>query len=311
MRVLVVGAGAIGGYFGGRLAEAGRDVTFMVRAGRAAQLARDGLVIRSPRGDAHLPAPAFVTTEQIAGPYDLVLLSCKAYDLDSAMDGVAAAVGPGTVILPLLNGINHVDALEARFGAAHVFGGQCAISATLGASGEVLHLAEGAALSFGARDAAGAGLVAAVGGVLLGAPGFDARASEAIMQDMWEKWVFLATLAAMTCLMRSAVGDIVTAGGAAAVRGVLDECRAAAAAAGFAPREAHVAWATKMLTSAGSAFTASMLRDVEAGGRTEADHVIGDMLRRRDAALGDEGGLLRVAYLHLKAYEARRVRQGG
>jgi 2-dehydropantoate 2-reductase len=308
MRVLVVGAGAIGGYFGGRLAEAGRDVTFLVRPGRAALLARDGLVIRSPRGDVVL-APATVLAEQIERPFDLIVLSCKAYDLDSAMDGIARAVGRGTVILPLLNGIAHIDALDARFPGAHVFGGQCAISSTLDRSGAVLHLADGASLSFGARDAAGAERVAAVSAVMLGTAGFEARASPAIMQDMWEKWVFLATLAAMTCLMRSAVGDIVTAGGEGAIRGVFEECRSTAAAEGFAPRETHTTRSLAMVTSPASKFTASMLRDVENGGRTEADHVIGDLLRRRDAHFGGEDGLLRVAYLHLKAYEARRLRE--
>jgi 2-dehydropantoate 2-reductase len=116
MRVLVVGAGAIGGYFGGRLLEAGRDVTFLVRPRRAAELAQTGLVIRSKLGDMNLPAPPTVTSDTLRQAFDLVILSCKAYDLDDAMTSFAPAVGPETVILPLLNGMRHLDALEARFG---------------------------------------------------------------------------------------------------------------------------------------------------------------------------------------------------
>jgi 2-dehydropantoate 2-reductase len=116
MRILVVGAGAVGGYFGGRLLEAGRDVTFLVRTRRAGELAEHGLTIRSPLGDFHRPSPPVVSPEALAGPFDLVLLSCKAYDLDGAMESFARAVGDGTTILPLLNGMRHLDALADRFG---------------------------------------------------------------------------------------------------------------------------------------------------------------------------------------------------
>src|ERR1700730_494583 len=135
MRILVVGAGGIGGYFGGRLLEAGRDVTLLVRPRRAAELARTGLSIRSPLGDVHVPAPPTVSAERLAGAFDLVLLSCKAYDLEGAMDSVAPAVGADTAILPLLNGMRHLDLLEARFGAGKVLGGQCLISTVLDVDG--------------------------------------------------------------------------------------------------------------------------------------------------------------------------------
>ncbi len=152
MRVLVVGAGAIGGYFGGRLLVAGCDVTFLVRPRRAAELARTGLVIRSKFGDIDLSAPPMVTADTLREPFDIVLLSCKAYDLDDAMAAFAPAVGPQTVILPLLNGIRHLDALEARFGANHVLGGQCQISAVLDPNGQIVHLSDSHSLSFGERD---------------------------------------------------------------------------------------------------------------------------------------------------------------
>src|SRR6476619_7075840 len=140
MRTLIVGAGATGGYFGGRLLEAGRDVTFLVRPRRAAQLAERGLVITSPVGDVRLPTPPTVQADALREPFDVVLLSCKAYDLDDAIASFAPAVGPETVILPLLNGMRHVDTLETRFGADAVLGGLCMISSTLDDDGTIRHL---------------------------------------------------------------------------------------------------------------------------------------------------------------------------
>ena len=192
MRILVVGAGAIGGYFGGRLLEAGRDVTFLVRPRRAEQLARDGLVIRSRLGDVERPAPT-VVAEALRAPFDLILLSCKAYDLDDAIASFAPAVGRETAILPLLNGMRHLDALEQRFGARAVLGGQCAISTTLDAEGRVLHLNDAHFLSFGERDGAMSARVEAIAADFAGAK-FDARASGAILQEMWEKWVLICTV---------------------------------------------------------------------------------------------------------------------
>ena len=149
MRILVVGAGALGGYFGGRLKEAGRDVTFLVRPRRAEQLAKTGLVIRSPRGDVTIAQPPTILAEKLHTPFDLILLSCKAYDLPSAIDSFAPAVGPNAAILPLLNGMKHMDLLGTQFGAAAVLGGQCIISATLDAEGRVIHLNDLHFLSFG------------------------------------------------------------------------------------------------------------------------------------------------------------------
>jgi len=308
-RILVVGAGAIGGYFGGRLLAAGRDVTFLVRPGRAAALARDGLVIASPRGDLHLPAPPTVTADALRAPFDVVLLSCKAFDLDAAMQDFAPAVGERTSIVPVLNGIRHLDALDVRFGAARVLGGQCTISATMEPGGRIVHLAEMHVLGFGERDGARSPRLAAVAAALGGA-GFDANASETVMQEMWEKFVFLATLAGITCLMRAPVGAIVAAGGTGLVRALLAACGATAEAAGYAPRPAFLQRAEAMLTGEGSGLTASMLRDIARGGAIEAEHILGDLLRRHEATIGPAPEILRAAYVHVAAYEAQRVLNG-
>ena len=306
MRILIVGAGATGGYFGGRLLQHGRDVTFLVREQRAAQLARHGLVIRSATGDVDLPAPPTVLAANLRAPYDLILLSCKAYGLEQAMADIAPAVGPDTAILPLLNGMRQLDLLDARFGVERVLGGQCVIAATLDAQGAVQHLNQSHSLTFGERDGSASERMQRITQSLTGA-GFDARPSRTILQDMWDKWVFLATLAGITCLLRGSVGAIVTApGGRAAALTLLEECRAVAERSGHAPGEAIMQRAGSVLTEAGSSLTASMLRDLQHGHAIEADHVIGDMLARADRP-ADERSLLAVVYAHLKIYEDSRA----
>ncbi len=307
MRILVVGAGAIGGYFGGRLLQAGRDVTFLVRPRRATQLAKTGLVIRSPVGDVTLSNPPIVMADAISAPYDLVLLSSKAYDLAGAADSFAPALGPDSAILPLLNGMAHLDYLKGRFGKDKVLGGQCVISATLDAEGRVLHLLETHSLSFGELNGAVSARAEAIAAAFAGAK-FDPRLSTVILQEMWEKWVFIAATAAATCLMRATVGDIVAADAVDLPQRLFDECAAIATAHGFEPREASRARSLTMLTTPGSRLAASMLRDIEHGAPIEADHIVGDLLQR-GASVGKEFPLLRIAYAHLKAYEERRRRE--
>ncbi|MDI9847461.1 2-dehydropantoate 2-reductase [Rhodoblastus sp. 17X3] len=307
MRILVIGAGAVGGYFGGRLAQAGRDVTFLVRPRRAAELRQNGLTILSPLGDWRLAAPQLATAENLDGTYDLILLSCKAYDLEAAMESFAAAVGPETTILPLLNGMRHIDALSARFSAEKVLGGLCMISATLSGDGVISHLNTTHGLTFGDLDGARSPRVAAVAELFAGV-GFDARESVSVRQEMWEKWIFIAALAGATCLMRAAIGDIVAAGAGDIAAGLFDECALIAESNGFPPRQGHVEMTRQILTQHGSPMTASMLRDIEAGARIEADQILGDLLRRADGKAG-EPMLLRIAYAHAKAYEARRQRE--
>ncbi|WP_312319901.1 2-dehydropantoate 2-reductase [Stenotrophomonas sp.] len=310
MRILVLGAGGTGGYFGGRLAQAGVDVTFLVRPARAAQLAQDGLVIRSPLGDATFPVQ-YVTADGLAAlaaekPFDLVILSCKAYDLESSIDAIAPAVSSRTTVLPILNGLRHYAALDARFGRNAVLGGLCFISATKAPDGAVLHLAPAAKLTFGERDNTGASArVLALAAACVQA-NVDHLASDAIGQEQWVKYTFLTALAAGTCLMRADVGTIVgTDEGEAIMRGLYAECLAVAEAADEPVPEKAQGIALGALTQAGSALKASMLRDLEAGQQVEAMQIVGDMrLRAREA--GVLAPLLAVAYAHLQAYEASR-----
>ena len=307
MRFLVVGAGALGGYFGGRLLEAGRDVTFLLRPRRAAQLAKTGLVVQSPFGNLQLPALKHVLAEDIEAPYDVVVVGSKAYDLDSTMDSFAPAVGPNTAILPLLNGMKHIDRLAGRFGEERVLGGLCMISATLDDEGRVLHLNDMHGLSYGERAGGRSARADAIAAQFAGAK-FDATASETIAQDMWEKWVFIASAAGLTSLMRASIGDIVAAGGQDVALAIFDECCAIAAHNGFAPRPAALQRGRAVVTTAGSPMTASMYKDIVRGAPVEADHILGDLLRRAPDADAPTPSVLRVAYVHLKAYEAQRAR---
>jgi 2-dehydropantoate 2-reductase len=305
MRILVVGAGAIGGYFGGRLLQAGRDVTFLVRLRRAAELASAGLVIKSPNGDVTLKDPPTVQADKLDETFDVVLLSCKAFDLDDAIKSFAPAVGPQTAIVPLLNGMLHMDVLDKKFGRERVLGGLCAIAVTLNDKREVVQLAPMQSLNFGERDGKMSDRVRAIAEVFASG-NFGSVASERITQEMWEKWVFLASLAASTCLMRTSVGNILAApGGKDFMLGMLDECSAVATAEGHAPSGPFFERVRGMLTTEGSEMTASMFRDIKAGAPVEADHVIGDLIARGDAAKVPVPRL-RTAYTHLKAYEKQR-----
>ena len=308
MRILVIGAGALGGYFGGRLLQAGRDVTFLVRERRAAQLAKTGLVIRSATGDANLPNPRTVLAKDLHEPFDLILLSAKAYDLASAADSFAPAVGPNTAIVPVLNGMAHLDYLGERFGTRAVLGGQCLISATLDPEGRIIHISDLHLLSFGEQDGTKTERAQAILAALSGAR-FDVNLSNTILQEMWEKWAFIATSAGITCLMRASFGDIVTAGAGDLTTRLYDECCAIAKANGFPPRETTVQRSLGMFTSPTSILTASMMKDMERGAPIEGDHVIGNFLQRGGGS-PSAFPLLRIAYAHLKSYEARRKREG-
>lgn len=306
MRILVIGAGALGGYFGACLVRAGRDVTFMVRPKRAVQLAQTTLQVRSPHGDFVVPAKT-ISPDAIRGPFDLILLGVKSYSLDEAMDQFAPAVGPDTAILPVLNGMGHIDRLTARFGARHVLGGVANISAGLDADGHVIHFIPLHDLIFGEVAGGTTKRIHALEAVIGGA-GFDARASDAVMHNMWEKFAQLGLGAGITCLMRASIGDILAApGGRETMFALYDECRAVATAAGFPPRPNMVELAHKLITTEGSPLKWSMLRDIERGSTTEGEHILGDMVARA-RRLGIATPILDLARTHVAAYEIARAK---
>jgi 2-dehydropantoate 2-reductase len=311
MKILVLGAGATGGYFAGRIAQVGADVTFLVRERRAAQLAANGLVVRSPLGDFTVRAQ-FVKQPEVRPEYDLVFLTCKAYDLDSAIESIRPAIGPAAHVMPLLNGLVHIDRLASEFGAARVVGGTCGIQGTLTPEGEVRQLGQIHRIAYGLLPGTGAdarGKLETLHGFFKQTP-VDAVLADDILLELWEKFVLLTTMASMTTLMRGGIGDALAADeGEAIVEETLQACAQTAARAGYTVRDRQMAAYRKLLFARGSEFAASMLRDIEGGRRVEADHVVGDMLKRARAA-GVDPGPLRIAYAHLQAYQAKRKREG-
>jgi 2-dehydropantoate 2-reductase len=303
MRIMVLGAGAVGGYFGGRLAAAGEDVTFLVREGRARQLA-DGLRIESPHGDATVPVQV-VEAGQAAPTPDIIMVACKSYGLWDAMEAIAPHIRSETVILPVLNGLNHIPVLASRFSEAIIWGGVAQIGATLAPDGTVRHMSDFHALTVGPRGDDGTIVLAERFVEALQRAGTQGRLSRHIIQDLWDKWVFLAALAAATCLVRAPVGRILAADGERLVLALLDECTRIAEAEGHRPAEEPMRRYRQILTAPGSEMTASMQRDMAAGGPTEADHIIGDLIRRGDAH-GIDTPMLAVAWTNLQVYEAGR-----
>jgi 2-dehydropantoate 2-reductase len=303
VRILIVGAGATGGYFGGRLAQAGKDVTFLVRPGRQGTLTRRGLRIKGPDGE-FVVQPRTITAGSVDGPYDLILLAVKSYALEQAMLDMAPAMGPRTVVIPLLNGLRHIDQLVGAFGPERVWGGTCVIMAMLDDDGDVVVLTGLHRLGFGPLDSGDDDRLADVTYALEGDE-FDSNPSRTIVADMWEKWVLLASLGAITTLMRATIGDINRApGGAAFAQAVAAEAVATAAAAGHAPRPGAAAVFESMVSST-APTTSSMYRDMAAGQPVEADAILGDFVAEA-AERGVAVPLLSAAYTHLSLYAAAR-----
>jgi len=300
--ILMLGAGGVGGYFGARLVQAGVDVSFLVRPERAAFLTSRGLQVGSPHGDFHVDATC-ITAQALApvsaSPYDAVLIAPKAYDLDEALAAVAPAIGPDTFIVPLLNGLAHLDVLDARFSAQRVIGGVAHVAATLLADGSVQQLNPVHVITLGGRCEVTAGAASELAAVFAPAA-FSTVLSNDIMATLWEKWTFLSALAGITTLMQGAVGAVVaTQHGDALVRRLYSECLAVAERSGSPVSEKAQARSLRTLTEPGSSFSSSMQRDLQAGLRTEHDHVLGD-LSRRAALLGVDAPLLSAAYAHLQ-----------
>ncbi|TGQ66069.1 ketopantoate reductase family protein [Mesorhizobium sp. M00.F.Ca.ET.186.01.1.1] len=303
-RILVLGAGGIGGYFGGRLVEAGADVTFLVREGRRDLLKRRGLRIESQFGNVELDVRTAVASD--VGPdYDVVILTCKAYDLEDAVKTIAPALAASGVVLPLLNGVAHIDILNEAFGRNRVMGGSARIQVTLTEDGIVRQLDDWRAITFGEQSGEVTKRVDTLRVLFEAARGVEVHAVSDIMQRMWEKLVHLATAAAMTCLMRANVGEIVrTPDGGAIFLKLLGTVSAIAAARGYRPSSEFLDAYRRTFSQPDSLYTTSMLRDIERRGRTEVDHIIGFMLRMAEGTGVDVLTLL-LAYTHIKAYEQR------
>jgi 2-dehydropantoate 2-reductase len=305
MKFLILGAGAIGGYVGGRLTEAGRDVTFLLRDARREQLERDGLRIESTYGDFAGPVKT-ISQAELTPDYDLILLTCKAYDLDDALAAIAPGIGSETMVFPILNGLGHIAIMNDRLGAEHVLAGTVKISAARQADGTIKHMNDWRWLNFGEQAGGISDRVSALRDALDGATGLEPVALENAMQEMWEKMVHLATAAGMTTLMRANVGQIVrTKEGASLFQHFLATTAEVAKRSGHPPSDAFMANYRALFADPESKYATSMLRDIEAGNRSEGEHILG-MLLTTAREVGIDEPLLATAYAGVKAYEARQ-----
>jgi 2-dehydropantoate 2-reductase len=304
MRILVVGAGAVGGYFGARLVQSGADVTFLVRASRAARLRSEGITLVSPEGARTSVPVATTSADELRDPYDLILLAVKATSLDAALEDIMPAVGDETVVLPVLNGIGHIDKLEKRVGWQHVLGGVSIVATQLDRDGAIHRLAPGASITFGELDGASSSRVDSIAKLFAPAD-FDSRASNTIVQDMWEKWLFMAAGGATTVLLGGTVGEInAVKGGTDSVRTIVAEVTSILDAAGHAARPEASSRVLATLTAPGSPFTTSLYRDFVGGRPTEVESILGDLIRV-GTSNGISSPLLSAATVRLRVHQAK------
>ncbi|WP_406687606.1 ketopantoate reductase family protein [Rossellomorea vietnamensis] len=301
MRILVVGAGAVGGYFGGRLAEKGEDVTFLVRDKREHQLKEHGLHIESVHGDYHYQ-PKTLKAGEKAEPFDVVILSTKAYHLEGAIDSLHPFVGENTMILPLLNGMSHVDDLIQAFGEEKVIGGLCFVESTLDDSGKVIQTSPIHDLVFGERNGNRTDRITRLEEVFSGTKA-SFRLSDSIEQEMWHKYLFITTLSGVTSLYRAPIGPIRETGeGEGRIKAVLSQ-------AAMVMRKLDAPLAENIedalydkISGMGYSMKSSLQRDMEKNLSVEADHLYGfllDAAESQDIVVPD----LRLIYGNLKIYE--------
>ena len=308
MRFLVLGAGALGGYFGGMLVKGGADVTFLVRPKRAAQLQRDGLIVKTQDGGELRTQVKTVQQGQLDGPFDVILLSCKAYDLDGAMEAIAPAMTGSSVIVPVLNGVRHIDILSERFGRECVLGGLTIINAALLADGTIQQSQMRINITMiGELDGRLSDRCTAIK-TALEAGGISVQVVDKILVMMWEKFLGFTCNATIASLTRSRAGVIArTIDGASFVTAVIDECAKVVAALGYPPLPAFdtARVITGVFSEPGSTYGPSLLIDMEDGRPTEGEHTVGDLAERASKA-GISAPLLTAARCNLQAYEINR-----
>ncbi|PGS52558.1 2-dehydropantoate 2-reductase [Bacillus sp. AFS041924] len=301
MRILVLGAGGVGGYFGGRLVEKGEDVTFLVRANRKKQLEENGLVIHSVHGDYSFQ-PNLITAESSAEVFDIVLFSTKSYHLNNAINDVKPFVGDQTVIIPLLNGIAHLNPLKQAFGEEQVIGGLCFIETTLNENGEVVQTSKAARLVFGEFHSKETERIKRIANAFNGSKA-DFVHSNQIERDMWHKYLFITVMSGVTSLIRVPIGPIRESdGGSAIIRELFEECANIMRAYGAPISENIVDEHMKSIDALGYKMKSSLQRDMEKGSLVEGDHLQGYLLELAEKK-AITAKLLKLVYQNIKVYQ--------
>ncbi len=304
MRMLIVGAGGTGGYFGARLLEKGEDVTFLVRKKRQQQIEENGLIVKSIHGDMEF-SPKTIVSGTPAGDFDVVMLSTKAYHLQQAIHDIKPYIGPRTLILPLLNGISHMDILAETFGVSNLLGGLCFIETTLDSEGNVVQTSPAHDLVFGELSGQETERIAELEAALSGTKA-NIRRSNHIEQDMWHKYLFITTLSGVTSLFSSPIGPIrEQESGLETIQMLLREAaetmRRAEAPIVQDIEETQV----KRVMDMDYTMKSSLQRDMEKGLPTEAEHFFGYLLRLAKSN-SVQTPLISAIYTNLKLYEANR-----
>jgi 2-dehydropantoate 2-reductase len=300
MRILVLGAGGIGGYFGGRLAEKGEDVTFLVRSKRKQQLEKNGLVIHSVKGDFSF-VPKLITKSDNTDPFDIVLLSTKAYHLEEAINDLKPFVGDKTVIIPLLNGVSHLSPLKEAFGKK-VIGGLCTIETTLNNSGDVVQSSAFDQLVFGELEHQETDRIQQIADTFSGTKAKFVLSNK-IMQDMWHKYLFITVMSGVTTLMRAPMGPIRESdGGRDFIRGLYKEATKIMRACNAPIADNIEEEQMKSIDKLSYDFKTSMQRDMEKGLLIEGEHLQGNLLELAKQ-FHIEAPILKVIYQNLKVYE--------
>lgn len=301
MRILVLGAGGVGGFFGGRLVEKGEDVTFLVRSKRKKQLEERGLVIRSVNGDFSFQ-PKLITKEDQTAPFDVILFSTKAYHLNEAIQDLKPFVGESTVIIPLLNGIAHVSLLQKEFGEEKVIGGLCFIETTLNNQGEIVQTSAANRLMFGEMKSQDSERIKHISKAFAGTKS-SFILSENITQDMWHKYLFITVMSGVTTLMSAPIGPIgESEGGRDFIQNLFEECMEIMRCVGAPIKDNIVQEHMKIIDKISYNMKSSMQRDMEKGSSIEAKHLQGYLLDVAEQ-FSIEAPLLGAVYQNLKVYE--------
>lgn len=301
MKILILGAGAVGGYFGGRFTEAGIDTTFLTRSKRAEFLNEKGLTIKSALGNGNYKVKT-ILSKDIKETYDYIILTCKAYSLEEAINDIKPAIGKNTYILPLTNGLKHYEILGEKIGKEKIIRGFCFVNSKLSPEGEIIHASKLQKIVFGGHNES------TIKGCnqfeeIINATNLDYVHTNDIMQDLWEKFVFITSAASITCLMRSDIGTILKSPyGKEITLEIFDECLKIADKSGYKLRKELEDRFYQTLTNENLSMKTSLLSDIENNNLTEVDHIIGSMIDYAKK-VKTKSSMLKIAYCHIKNYE--------